>query len=155
VLKVPKRLWESSNYMCAQRLAAMLKELLPVLVGAGELYCNPSTYQKLLSISGASIDRLSKPSKDALRLHGRSHTKPTRLLKSQIPIRTWSELPVNEAGHYQADLVGHDEGNARGEYAGLHRVIFPAGVSPRLCPPERTGGSAPPWRTSTIWLRCP
>jgi hypothetical protein len=117
VLKVLKRIWESFDYMCGQRLAAMMKEMLPVLVGGGELYCNPTTYQKLLSISGASIDRLLKPSKAAMKLRGRTHTKPTSLLKAQIPIRTWSELPVKEPGHYQADLVGHDGGNARGEYA--------------------------------------
>lgn len=117
VVKVLKCIWESFDYMCGQRLAAMMKELLPVLVGTGELYCNPRTYQKLLAISGASIDRLLKPYKAAMRPRGRTHTKPSSLLKAQIPIRTWSELPVNEPGHYQADLVGHDGGNARGEYA--------------------------------------
>jgi hypothetical protein len=117
VVKVLKRLWESFDYMCGQRLAALLKEVLPVLVGGGELYCNPRTYQKLLRISGASIDRLLRPSKAALRLRGRSLTKPISLLKAQIPIRTWSEHPLKEPGHYQADLVGHDGGYARGEYA--------------------------------------
>jgi hypothetical protein len=117
VVKVLKRIWESFDYMCGQRLGAMMKELLPVLVGGGELSCSPSSYQKLLVISGASIDRLLKPYRDAMRLRGRTHTKPTSLLKAQIPIRTWSEHPLNEPGHYQADLVGHDGGNARGEYA--------------------------------------
>jgi len=117
VLKVLRRIWESFDYMCGQRLADMMKESLPVMVGGGELYCNPSTYQKLLSISGASIDRLLSSAKAARRLRGHTYTKPTSLLKAQIPIRTWSELPVNQPGHYQADLVGHDGGNARGEYA--------------------------------------
>ncbi len=117
VVKVLKGLWESFDYMCGQRLAALLKEMLPVLVGSGELYCNPRTYAKLLAISGASIDRLLRPSKASVRLRGRTLTKPVSLLKAQIPIRTWSEQPVNEPGHYQADLVGHDGGCARGEYA--------------------------------------
>jgi hypothetical protein len=117
VVKVLKGIWESFDYMCGQRLAALLKEVLPVLLGGGELYCNPRTYQKLLAISGASIDRLLRPYKAARRLRGRTLTKPISLLKAQIPIRTWSEHPVNEPGHYQADLVGHDGGCARGEYA--------------------------------------
>jgi hypothetical protein len=117
VLKVLKRIWESFDYMCGQRLAAMIKETLPVLVGAGELYCSGNTFEKLLTISGATIDRLLRPYKAAMRPRGRSHTKPSSLLKAQIPIRSWSELPVNEPGHYQADLVGHDGGNAGGEYA--------------------------------------
>jgi hypothetical protein len=117
VVRVLKRIWESFDYMCGQRLAAMMKELLPVLVGAGEMVCSPRTYQKLLAISGASIDRLLRPYKQAMKLRGRTHTKPTSLLKAQIPIRTWAELTVKEPGHYQADLVGHEGGNARGEYA--------------------------------------
>ena len=117
VVRVLKRIWESFDYMCGQRLAAMMKELLPVLVGAGEMLCTPRSYEKLLSISPASIDRLLRPYKQAMKLRGRTHTKPTSLLKAQIPMRTWSETPVNEPGHYQADLVGHEGGNARGEYA--------------------------------------
>lgn len=117
VVRVLKRIWESFDYMCGQRLAAMMKELLPVLVGGGEIICGLRTYQKLLVISAASIDRLLRPYKKAMRLRGRTHTKPTSLLKAQIPIRCWSELSVNEPGHYQADLVGHEGGNARGEYA--------------------------------------
>lgn len=117
VVRVLKSIWESFDYMCGQRLAAMLKESLPVLVGGGEIICNPRTYQKLLAISPASIDRQLRPYKQAMKLQGRTHTKPTSLLKEQIPIRTWSETPVNEPGHYQVDLVGHEGGNARGEYA--------------------------------------
>jgi hypothetical protein len=117
VVRVLKRIWESFDYMCGQRLAAMIKETLPVLVGSGELYCSRNLLEKLLAISGTTIDRLLKPYKAAMRPRGRTHTKPSSLLKAQIPIRTWSELPVNEPGHYQADLVGHDGGNAHGEYA--------------------------------------
>ena len=115
VVKMLKTIWESIDYMCGQRLAAFLKETLPVLVGTGELYCNPSTYNKLLAISGATIDRLLRAEKEKRRIRGRSHTKPTSRLKAQIPILTWSELKVEEPGHYQFDLVGHDGGNTRGE----------------------------------------
>jgi hypothetical protein len=52
VPKVLKVIWESFDYMCGQRLAALLKETLPELVGSGELYCNHNTYQKLLSSAG-------------------------------------------------------------------------------------------------------
>jgi IS30 family transposase len=88
-----------------------------VLVGGGELYCNPSTYNKLLSVGAATIDRLLITAKEKLRIRGRSHTKPTNRLKAQIPILTRSDLKVSEPGHYQFDLVGHDGGNTRGEYA--------------------------------------
>jgi hypothetical protein len=117
VVKTLTMIWKSFDYMCGQRLAAFLNESLPVLVGAGELHCSTTTYQKLLRISGATINRLLRAEKEKLRIRGRSHTKPTSRLKAQIPILTWSELNVEEPGHYQFDLVGHDGGNTRGEFA--------------------------------------
>ena len=58
VIKVLKVIWESFDYMCGQRLAEFLKEVLPVLVGSGEVHCSSTTYEKLLKISPATIDRL-------------------------------------------------------------------------------------------------
>ena len=89
VIRVLKTIWESFDYMCGQRLAAMSKETLPVLVGTGELCCSRETYEKLLKISGATIDRLLREPKGKLRIRGRSQTKPTSVLKAEIPIRTW------------------------------------------------------------------
>ena len=117
VVKVLKLIWESFDFMCGQRLAAMIRETLPVLVGSGELYCNPRTLDKLLRISGATIDRILKAEKARRQIRGHTHTKPSSLLRAQIPIRTWSELDVQEPGHFQMDLVGHDGGNSRGEFA--------------------------------------
>ena len=45
------------------------------------------------------------------------HTKPSSILKSQIPIIISSELNLEEPGHYQIDLVGHDGGNPNGHFA--------------------------------------
>ena len=48
--------------------------------------------------------------------HGRSHTKPGTLLKSQIPIRTWSEWDEDTPGFVEIDLVGHEGGISLGEF---------------------------------------
>lgn len=48
--------------------------------------------------------------------HGRTHTKPGSLLKSQIPMRTWAEWDDAVPGFVEIDLVAHDGGNAAGEY---------------------------------------
>jgi len=50
-------------------------------------------------------------------LKGRSHTKPGTLLKSQIPIRTFSEWDDKRAGFVEIDLVAHDRGDAQGDFA--------------------------------------
>ncbi len=48
--------------------------------------------------------------------HGRSHTKPGSLLKSQIPIRSWAQWDNAVPGFVEIDLVGHEGGAASGQY---------------------------------------
>lgn len=50
------------------------------------------------------------------RAAGRSHTKPGSLLKSQIPIRTWSQWDEDVPGFVEIDLVGHEGGISFGEF---------------------------------------
>ena len=64
----------------------------------------------------ATIDRRLATAKVLAGFTGRSHTKPGSLLKSQIPIRTWSEWDENTPGFVEIDLVGHEGGNSFGEF---------------------------------------
>ena len=57
-----------------------------------------------------------RPLRRLLVPRGRSHTKPGTLLKSQIPIRTWSEWDEGRPGFVEIDLVGHEGGNPLGEF---------------------------------------
>jgi hypothetical protein len=50
-------------------------------------------------------------------LKGHTHTTPSSILKSQIPILISSELNRIMAGHYQIDLVGHNRGYPKGHFA--------------------------------------
>lgn len=50
-------------------------------------------------------------------LKGRSGTKPGSLLKSQIPILTWADWNERAPGFVEIDLVGHEGGDSRGEFA--------------------------------------
>jgi hypothetical protein len=67
-------------------------------------------------MSAATIDRRLKGAKVLASFRGRSHTKPGSLLKSQIPIRTWSEWNDGRPGFVEIDLVGHEGGNSFGEF---------------------------------------
>ena len=69
-----------------------------------------------MMISPATIDRLLKNEKMKFKLKGRSLTKPGTLLKHSIPIRTFADWNEKEPGFVEADLVGHDGGNLRGEF---------------------------------------
>lgn len=116
-LRVLKSLWEVSDYLCGKRLAAFIRTALPSLEGFGEIRLDDEMRQKLIEISPATIDRLLKKDRKKLALKSRSKTKPGTLLKHQIPIRTFSDWDDLRPGFAEVDLVGHDGGDAKGEFA--------------------------------------
>jgi len=83
----------------------------------GELELTDEARAQLLAMSAATIDRLLAAKRRRLRLKGLSHTKPGSLLKSQIPVRTFAEWDQGKPGFVEIDLVGHEGGEARGEFA--------------------------------------
>jgi hypothetical protein len=127
-------LWECFDQMCGKRLVAILPDVLPVLAKREGLNKADPAYQKLLQISAATIDGLLREPRAKRRLKGLTHTKPSSLLKSSIPIVISSELPVEEPGTFQIDLVGHDGGNPNGHFAfTLDAVeLFSGWVEPRI-----------------------
>lgn len=77
-------------------------------------YRSPRRCETNFSLS--AIDRLLTPVRRKMQIKGRSHTKPGTLLKHQIPIRTFAQWDDAQPGFLEIDLVGHDGGNARGEF---------------------------------------
>jgi len=57
------------------------------------------------------------PTRKGYQLRARTQTKPGTLLKHQIPIRTFSDWDDLQPGFVEIDLVSHEGGNARGDYA--------------------------------------
>ena len=90
VLAALRKIWYLFGCLCGKRLVAVLRTQVPVLEKFGELSLDPDTRQKLQRISAATIDRLLRTEKRALRIRGRSHTKPTTRLINEIPIRTFT-----------------------------------------------------------------
>ncbi|HGJ67341.1 TPA: hypothetical protein ENS27_18420 [bacterium] len=117
VLNVLRSIWMISDYLCGKRLYALLKEIIPKLEKFREIKLDAGTRDKLLKISPATIDRLLREDKKKLMLKSRARTKPGTLLKHQIPIRTFSEWDELRPGFVEIDLVGHDGGDAHGEFA--------------------------------------
>jgi hypothetical protein len=109
-------LWRTSDYLCGKRLHVYLTEIIPVLKKFNEISIDEETEKKLMDISPATIDRLLKNEKMKFKLKGRSLTKPGTLLKHSIPMRTFADWNEKEPGFVEADLVGHDGGNLRGEF---------------------------------------
>lgn len=108
--------WRVARCPAGKRLAPMLATLVPLLRRDGELVLSDDEAVLLVSMSAATIDRRLVNAKVVAGFTGRSHTKPGTLLKSQIPIRTWSEWDENRPGFVEIDLVGHEGGNSFGEF---------------------------------------
>ncbi|URA10268.1 integrase catalytic domain-containing protein [Thermospira aquatica] len=116
-LKLLKKVWEIENYMCGKRLKPILNEVLDNLLANGHLQGFQQAIENLRHISASSIDRLLKHERKKLEIKGRKGTKPGTLLKQQIAIRTWAEWDENCPGFMEIDLVAHEGGNSRGDFA--------------------------------------
>ena len=90
---------------------------MPVLEHWQELELTDKVRDNLLSISASTIDRMMAPERKRIRLKGRKGTKPGTLLKHRVLIRTFDGHDLGEPGFLEIDLVGHEGGNARGDFA--------------------------------------
>jgi transposase InsO family protein len=108
--------WRAARTPAGKRLAPMLVVLVPLLRRDGELDLDDDEAALLVAMSAATIDRRLAGAKVLAGFRATSHTKPGSLLKTQIPIRTWSEWDDVAPGFVEIDLVGHEGGNSFGEF---------------------------------------
>jgi len=108
--------WAVLRAPAGKRLAPMLPVLVPLLRRDGELDLTDDEAALLCKMSAATIDRRLAGERAKMMPRGRSHTKPGSLLKSQIPVRTWADWDDAVPGFVEIDLVGHEGGNASGEF---------------------------------------
>lgn len=105
VLEPLKFIWLQSEQMCSKRLKAALPLWLPFYEQQQGPLAEPQR-KKLLRISPATIDRLLKKTRARYPGKGLSGTRPGRLLKVQIPIRT-DNRDIDRPGYLEADTVAH------------------------------------------------
>jgi hypothetical protein len=82
--------WAVLGAPTGKRLAPVMDELVATLWRFGELDVSDELAGALVGVSVATMDRRLAPDRAAMRLRGRSHTKPGSLLKDAIAIRTWA-----------------------------------------------------------------
>ena len=116
VITALEHCWCVTRFAAGKRLAPMLVSLVPMLRRDSELDLDDTEAALLVAMSAATIDRRLRPAKERDGFSATSHTKPGSILKSQIPIRTWSEWDDAAPGFVEIDLVGHEGGNSHGEF---------------------------------------
>ncbi|MCP2048188.1 UNVERIFIED_ORG: hypothetical protein J3D58_002260 [Paenarthrobacter nicotinovorans] len=77
----------------------------------------PAVSVQLMQVSGATIDRLLKPTKDADKPKGLSATKAGPLLRNSISLRKARDEHEQLPGFIEADLVVHCGPTLTGEFA--------------------------------------
>ena len=117
VIAALRVVWAALDGPAGKRLAPVMAETVQALHRHGELECSDRVREQLRAMSAATIDRRLVSDRARLKLKGRSGTRPGSLLKRQIAIRTFAEWDDASPGFCEADLVAHDGGDARGEYA--------------------------------------
>jgi hypothetical protein len=123
VIEPLKVVWEASDCLCSRRLRPFLPELVSVLVAKGELRVDEETKTLLCGLSASTIDRITRRWRLGQVHRGLSTTKPGTLLKSAIPIKTFSEWEDTKPGFVQADLVAHCGDSTEGFYLNTLSIV--------------------------------
>ncbi len=118
VLKLLKKLWAVGNYACGTRLVPMIPVYLAALKRHENWSISPKEKKLLCHISASTVNRLLRHERRRINLTSRSRTKPGTLLKSQIPIRTFSDWRDEEKkpGFLEIDTVHHCTEDNKGDY---------------------------------------
>jgi hypothetical protein len=106
VVRALEQIWEICERICSKRLRPYLPEAIKVLERCQEIELSQGTKELLLRISSASIDRCLH-SVRIQSLHDLSTTKPGSLLKSLIPVHTFTAWDEERPGFMEIDLVAH------------------------------------------------
>jgi hypothetical protein len=115
-------IWESLDYVCAERLTPALLPTAWVLARHGELALTPELEAHLGRISVATVQRrLTRFAQDTPRLPRKRPTAANPVARA-IPME---RIPWHEAepGHFEVDLVHHSGPMTTGEYVHTLQLI--------------------------------
>jgi hypothetical protein len=111
--------WESEDYLCAERLTPSLLPMAQQLARFGELHLSAEIEVQLARVSEATVTRLlGRFRQDSFRLPRRGPAQANRLAR-EIPM---GRIPwdTTEPGHFEMDLVHHCGPATVGDY--LHTL---------------------------------
>lgn len=107
---------EATGWICGKRLCAALPQLVPALEQEGALSMFTSERTALLKMSAATIDRKLACARAQHKPKGMCITKPGTMLRSQVPIQTYTPWNEQQPGFLEIDLVAHCGESTAGTY---------------------------------------
>ena len=108
-----RQIWEAAGYPWSLRLQALLPTWLPWATRRWKI--SREVADRLRTMSPRQMDRCLHPFRRELRKRQYGRTKPGRLLKHQIPLKT-DRWDVQTPGFTEIDLVAHSGDRADGEF---------------------------------------
>ena len=115
-------IWESLDYVCAERLTPALVSTAEQLARHGELAVTAEVLEQLGRISISSVQRrLTRLGQDTMRLPRRGPERANKVAKA-IPMK---RIPWDTAdpGHFEVDLVHHSGPRSDGEFVHTFQMI--------------------------------
>jgi len=119
VQDVVRVVWETCDYVCAERLTPDLLRLARHLAGFGEVALTPDVEEALRCISRATVQRLLRRFRRDSPQLPRRRPQPANVLLREVPMERLS-WAIKCPGTFETDLVHHSGPITEGEY--LHTL---------------------------------
>ena len=122
VERVVLRVWESLDYICAERLTPSLLRMARHLASFGVLVLTAEIESQLATISPATVERMLRKNRARkARLPRKGPHRANQVTKG-VPM---GRIPwdTQEPGHFETDLVHHGGESAAGEYGHTLQLI--------------------------------
>jgi len=116
------RVWESRDYICAERLTPGLLRMAQHLAGFGEIRLTGKLEEQLAQVSRATVGRILRAHRSRkARLPQKGAERANQVTKG-VPMKriAWD---TSEPGHFEVDLVHHGGESTAGEYGYTLQLI--------------------------------
>lgn len=124
--------WESLDYVCAERLTPVLLSTARHLAKFGEVQLNPGIEEQLGRISRASVSRILRRWRSRRRRLPQKGAERANAATKGVPMKR-IDWQTQEPGHFEVDLVHHSGETTVGEYVHtLQMVDVATGWSERV-----------------------
>src|SRR5437667_3711762 len=122
VERVVLRVWESLDYICAERLTPSLGRMASHLDGLGVLALTAEMESQLTTISPATVQRMLRKNRARKARLPRPGPHRANQVTKGVPM---GRIPweTKEPGHFETDLVHHGGESAAGEYGYTLQLI--------------------------------
>ena len=114
--------WESLDYICAERLQPQVRATAQHLARFGEVWLTPDLEAQLAQISVATVQRLLQHQRRPAQRLPQKGPEAAHRLRQTVPMQRipWD---TTEPGHFEVDLVHHAGGTAAGEHGYTLQLI--------------------------------